>query len=402
MSIWQRKDTRNELPEIETGYRPQGMRNAIGLLLVTMVLLAFGLNMVYSAASGDDPSVTAVRLFRNQLLWATIGSLGGLTAFALGYKFFCRRTLLWLAGCAVLLLWARCSKEVNGAHRWIHLAGFTFQPSELTKIAVAIFVADYCADHVRTFGSFNWKVRYSTWPLGVAVGCMVGLILLGKDLGTSALVALVAFLTMFLGGLRWYYWLPVPVVITGGVFFIKYFDPMRWSRMTTFLDPEKYKSQGGYQLSNAFYALGDGFWFGRGLGNSRQKAGFLPENHTDFIMAIIGEELGFCGVLAVITLFILWGFFAFRIAIGANSRKAMLLGGALTLGVVLQAIINLGVVSGTFPTKGMPAPFLSYGGSNMVCSLLATGLLVAIAMDSCVPDYNEKIARTLREKLGRR
>ena len=196
MSIWQRKDTRSELPEIETGYRPQGMRNAIGLLLVTMVLLAFGLNMVYSAASGDDPSVTAVRLFRNQLLWATIGSLGGLTAFALGYKFFCRRTLLWLAGCAVLLLWARCSKEVNGAHRWIHLAGFTFQPSELTKIAVAIFVADYCADHVRTFGSFNWKVRYSIWPLGAAVGCMVGLILLGKDLGTSALVALVAFLVL--------------------------------------------------------------------------------------------------------------------------------------------------------------------------------------------------------------
>ena len=391
-----------DLPELDDNSRQQGMRNAIGLLLVTLLLLAFGLNMVYSAASGGAGGTAAVKFFRNQLLCALLGGMGGLAAFALGYKFFCRRALWWLAGCALLLLWARCSKEVNGAHRWIHIGGFTFQPSELTKIAVAIFVANYCADHMRTFNSLNWKDRYSIYPLAGTVAVMGGLILLGKDLGTTVLVALVAFLTMFAGGLRWYYWLPVPLVITGGVFFIKYFDPMRWGRMTTFLDPEKYKSQGGYQLSNALYALGDGYWLGRGLGNSHQKAGFLPEKHTDFIVAIVGEELGYIGVLAVIILYILWGYFAFRIAFGANNRKGMLLGGALTLGVVLQAIINLGVVCGLFPTKGMPAPFLSYGGSNMLCSLLATGLLAAIAMDSCVPDYNEKIARSLRERLVRR
>ena len=308
---------------------------------------------------------------------------------------------MWIACCAGLLVWARFSREINGAHRWIMVAGYQFQPSELAKIAVALFVSYYCSEYLRTFNDLN-RIKYGIWGLAAGAGGIVLLILWGDDMGTSLLVASMAFFTMFAGSLKWRYFLIPVTALPLLVLYIKNFDPMRWGRMTTFLDPEKYKSQGGYQLSNALYALGDGYWLGRGLGNSHQKAGFLPEKHTDFIVAIVGEELGYIGVLAVIILYILWGYFAFRIAFGANNRKGMLLGGALTLGVVLQAIINLGVVCGLFPTKGMPAPFLSYGGSNMLCSLLATGLLAAIAMDSCVPDYNEKIARSLRERLVRR
>lgn len=377
--------------------RSRSMGNAAGLLLTTMVLTAFGLNMLYSASGGDVSA--AVRLFRNQLLWAALGLSGGVIAFALSYKFFCRRAVLWLGGCALLLVWARLSKEVNGAHRWIHLGPYTFQPSELAKIAVALFVAEYCSEHLRTFNSLDPRNRCGMWPLLCGVGAMLMLILVGKDLGTTVLVAAVAFLTMSAGNLSWYYYATPLALIPLGVLVIRLFDPMRWARMTIFLDPEKYHSQEGYQLWNAFLALGSGAWFGVGLTNSRLKAKYLPEAHTDFIIAIIGEELGYIGVLAVILLYVLWGFFAVRITLAARTRTGMLLGCALTLGVVLQAIINLGVVSGLFPTKGMPAPFISYGGSNMVCSLLATGFLMSIAMDSCVPEYGAKMFRQVRRWL---
>lgn len=371
------------------------MHNAAGLLLMTMVLVAFGITMLYSA-SGNDFSASA-RFFRNQLMWVCAGGAGGFIAFAGGYRFFCRKSLLWIAGCALLLIWARLSKEVNGAHRWIHLGGYTFQPSELAKIAVALFVSDYCSDHLRTFNL--WKNRYGMLPLAAVTGFTIGLILLGKDLGTSLLVATMAFLTMVAGNLKWYYW-GIPLAAAPlGVIFIKLFDPMRWGRMTIYLDPERFQQQGGYQLWNSFLALGSGGLLGVGLTDSRLKASYLPEAHTDFIIAIIGEELGYVGVLAVILFYILWGFFAFRIALGARDRKGMLLGCALTLGVVLQAIINLGVVSGLFPTKGMPAPFISYGGSNMVCSLLATGLLLSVAMESCEANYSRKWWRTLKNYL---
>lgn len=379
--------------QIENGQN-NSLSNAAGLLLITMILVAFGLNMLYSASGSDMTS--ALRLFRNQLIWAALGICGGLTAMLFSCKFFCRHTLLWLTGCALLLIWARLSKEVNGAHRWIHLGGYTFQPSELAKIAVAIFVANYCAEYQRTFNDLNFRNRHGIWPLATGIGVIILLILIGKDLGTSVLVASVAFLTMCAANLKWYYYLIPAFIIPPAVLFIKLFDPMRWARMTIYLDPEKYQSQEGYQLWNAFLALGSGSWAGVGLTHSRLKAKYLPEAHTDFIVAIIGEELGYLGVIAVVALYVLWGFFAIRITLQARNRKNMLLGCALSLGVLLQAIINLGVVSGLFPTKGMPAPFISYGGSNMVCSLLATGFLLAIAMDNCIPDYHEKLFRSIK------
>ncbi|MBR2344411.1 MAG: cell division protein FtsW [Lentisphaeria bacterium] len=384
-------------PAMDAENQSPGLGNLFGLLSVTMVLVAFGLNMLYSAG-GSDMGV-ASRLFYNQLAMTVLGVLGGTVVFILSPRFFCKRSLWWLAGCAVLLIWARFSKEVNGAHRWIHVAGHTFQPSELAKIAVAIFVADYCAEHQRTFNTLDPRSHYGMLPLAAGVGIMLLLIVIGKDLGTTLLVAAVAFLTMCVANLKWYFY-AVPLALAPvGVLFIRFFDPMRWARMTIYLDPERYKNQEGYQLWNAFMALGSGAWYGVGLGHSRLKAKYLPEAHTDFIIAIIGEELGYLGVLAVILLYIVWGFFAIRIALQARKRSYMLLGCALTLGVVLQAIINLGVVSGLFPTKGMPAPFISYGGSNMVCSLLATGFLAAIAMDNCISDYNVKWWRQFKNFL---
>lgn len=373
--------------------RPNTIRMAAGLLLMTMLLAAFGLTMLYSASSS---AAAAAANFRHQLLWTAVGGVFGLTAFFGGYRFFCRKSMWWILICAVLLIFARFSREINGAHRWIIIGGFRLQPSELAKIAVALFVAQYCSEYLRTFNEvFRWK--HGIFGLGVVVGGIVGLILWGDDLGTSLLVASMAFFTMFVGNLRWRYFLLPIAVIPLGVLYIKYCDPMRWGRMTIFMNPEANQRAGGYQLWNSLLALGSGSWSGLGLTDSRLKASYLPESHTDFIIAIIGEELGYCGVLLVIVFYILWGFFAFRIAMAARNRTGLLLGVALSLGVLLQAIINLGVVSGMFPTKGMPAPFISYGGSNMVCSLLAAALLVSVAVDSWVPDYPEK----LREHFGR-
>ena len=183
------KDLYGEYPGESEDVRSRSMGNAAGLLLTTMVLAAFGLNMLYSASGGD--MTAAVRLFRNQLLWTIMGGAGGLLAFAFSYKFFCRHALVWLAGCALLLIWARLSKEVNGAHRWIHLGPYTFQPSELAKIAVALFVAEYCSEHLRTFNSLDPRNRCGMWPLLCGVGAMLMLILVGKDLGTTMLVAAV-------------------------------------------------------------------------------------------------------------------------------------------------------------------------------------------------------------------
>ena len=359
----------------------------LGLMLTTMALLAFGLTMLYSASSGDIAK--AALFFRNQLIWAGVGCMLGVTAFFLGYRFLAEKSLIWVAGISVLLVWAMLSRPVNGAHRWIHLGGYTFQPSELAKVAVALFTAWYCSAHPRTFT--QWSSRRGMIPLAATAGCVILLILAGHDLGTTVLVSLTCFLTLMAAGLHWLY-LAVPLAIAPVVVGYLYkFDEMRWLRMTVFTDPETYQQGSGYQLWNSILALGSGNWGGVGLMSSRLKAQYLPEAHTDFILAIVGEELGFIGLCSVLLLYTLWGVFALRITLHARDRLGMLLGWALTLGVLLQAAINFGAMSGVFPTKGMPAPFISYGGSNLLGCLLATGILVSISQEAIAPGYAGRI-----------
>jgi cell division protein FtsW len=180
--------------------RPNTIHLAAGLLMMTMVLVTFGLTMLYSASSSDVSAAAA--FFRNQLMWVGVGTFAGIAAFTGGYRFFCKRSWLWLAGCALLLVWARFSREINGAHRWIILGSFRFQPSELAKIAVALFVSWYCTEYLRTFNDIR-RLRQGIWGLGAGVGGTVLLILWGDDMGTSVLVASMAFLTMFAGNLKW-------------------------------------------------------------------------------------------------------------------------------------------------------------------------------------------------------
>jgi len=363
----------------------------LGLMLTTMALLAFGLTMLYSASSGDIAK--AAIFFRNQLIWSGVGCALGVTAFFLGYRFLAEKSLFWAAGISILLVWAMLSRPVNGAHRWIHLGGYTFQPSELAKVAVALFTAWYCSEHPRTFT--KWRSKRGMVPLLAIAGSVILLILAGHDLGTTLLVAGTFALTLFAAGLHWGYFAVPLALLPLGVAYLYKFDEMRWLRMTVFTDPETYQQGSGYQLWNSILALGSGNWRGVGLMSSRLKAQYLPEAHTDFILAIVGEELGFIGLCAVLLLYTLWGFFALRITLHARDRLGMLLGWALTLGIVLQAAINFGAMSGVFPTKGMPAPFISYGGSNLLGCLLATGILISISQEAVSPGYAGRIKKRL-------
>ena len=366
------------------------------LLVITAVLIAFGLTMLYSASYGT----AGLKYFSNQLIWIGLGFAAGCTAFLAGYKRIASKSLWWMGISFILLLIACfCFKPINGATRWIRFGGFSIQPSEFAKIAVAVFAAKYCSDHIRTFSMF-WHKK-GLLPLAAVSGAVIGAILMGKDLGTTLLVGSMTFATMLAAGLYLRYLIFPGIIGVLIALYIKFFDAMRLARVTSFLNPESVQQGKGYQLWTSLLALGSGNWFGVGFMTSRLKAKYLPEAHTDFILAIVGEELGFIAMAAVILLYSLYGYFALKISLRASSRLGMLLGFALTFGIVVQAGINLAVVSGSAPTKGMPAPFISYGGSNLIACMIATGLLLSIAFETIDPEYTERITAKLPWKRKR-
>ena len=370
------------------------------LLLLTTVLVAFGLTMLYSASYGQD----GIAYFKKQLLWVGLGvGAAGVVVF-IGYRKLASWSPFLMGGTFLLLLVAKfCFRSVKGGARWLRFGGVTIQPSEFAKIAIILFVAYYCSEHQRTF--YRWRERYGLLPLVLPVAAVAGAILFGRDLGTTILVLTTASLALFVAGMYLRY-IVIPLGLFAGAtaLWVAFCDATRLARVTTFMHPDAADQRAGkgYQLWNSLKAIGSGNWFGRGFMNSRMKAKYLPEAHTDFILSIIGEELGFIGVVVVILLYSLWGFFALRIALNAGNRLGAIMGFALTCSISLQAAINIAVVSGSIPTKGMPAPFISYGGSSIISSLLAVGLLVSIAVDTLDPGYAERIHEKLRRYLPRR
>jgi cell division protein FtsW len=171
------------------------------------------------------------------------------------------------------------------------------------------------------------------------------------------------------------------------------------SRLTSFIDPEACRSESGYQLWNSLLAFGSGSWFGIGFGESRLKAKYLPEAHTDFILSIVGEELGLLALSLVIFAYLAFAWFALKISLNSRTRQGTLLGVSLTSMIILQAIINIGVVSGAFPTKGMPAPFISYGGSNLVMVLTSVGLLMSIAAETASQGFHEQLLDSIKSMI---
>lgn len=361
------------------------------LLVLTTILVVFGLTMLYSTSYGQ----AGLAYFKKQLLWVTLGCVAAAAAVLIGYRKLASWAPIFMGSCFFLLLVTKFySKSVKGATRWLRFGGVTIQPSEFAKIAIILFVAHYCSEYQRTF--YRIKDRHGLIQLALPVAAVIGAIRWGGDLGTTLLAVATTSLALFAAGLYLRYMVvPLAFVALSGLWVIL-FDPTRLSRITVFMRPEEQKDGKGYQLWNSLKAIGSGNWFGRGFMNSRMKAKYLPEAHTDFILSIIGEELGFVAMVILILLYSLWGFFALRIALNAGNRLGAIMGFALTSSITLQAAINIAVVSGSIPTKGMPAPFISYGGSNMIASLLAVGLLLSIAADALMPGYAENLHGKIR------
>ncbi|MBK8477914.1 MAG: cell division protein FtsW [Opitutaceae bacterium] len=342
------------------------------VLICALALSVLGLTILFSSTAGlrADPYF----FLKRQVIWLGAAVAAGWLVSRLDLEYF-RRYAWILAGVALAALFAvlipHVGVTVNGARRWVDLGFSRIQPSEFGKIAMVFALAHYCGINQRHMPSFK---RGFLIPCG-GIGLFCLLIIAEPDFGTTALTGAVGFIMLFLAGVRLRYM--VPTVLAGlGVFSLAvWHDPVRFGRITSFLDVEGNRSDGAYQLWQAILAFASGGLDGAGLGNGRQQMAFLPEAHTDFIFAIVGEELGLWYTLATVVAFA--GLFGAGLA---HARRApnlfgyLLVVGSLLL-LALQAIINLGVVTGSFPTKGMSMPFISYGGSNLVLMGLVIGIL---------------------------
>lgn len=356
------------------------MRRRTGYILIfSMVsLLVIGIVMLFSTgAFAQDSRGDMYYFVKRQIMWLVIGGTALVAAATVDYRVWAR-WWPWIYGLAVVLL-ILCfvppiGMKINGAWRWINLGFASFQPSELGKVAVLFSLAWWYQRHEESAGQF-W--RGFAVPLGIA-GLIMGLIVIEVDLGATALIGTTALAMMFVAGtgLRWL--LPLLGLGVAGLVAAVLHIPERLARFMAFLDPEKYKLGEGLQQWQALLAFGAGGVEGLGLGNGRQKMLYLPYAHTDFIFPMIGEELGLRFTLLTVFCFLLILLAGVLIAMNARDRFGMLLGFGITIIIILQAAINIGVTTSLLPNKGMPLPFISYGGSNLAVSMLLVGILLNI------------------------
>ena len=353
-------------------------RTDIPLLIVTLGLVTIGLGMLYSTSAimAQDRFDDSLYFLKRQLTWSALGLVAMWLAASIPYPAQ-RRLALPAIGFVLLLLVAVLvvGKKVGGAQRWLALGPFSFQPSELVKYVLIIYMA-----RVLAANSHRPESLVDTYlPNVVMMGIVFGLVILQPDLGTAVVLVTSAGLLLLIAGVPWRYL----ILTAGGVlpflWYKLFYTGYNINRILSFLQPWKDPQGIGYQIVQAHKALGRGGWTGVGLGQSQQKLFYLPESHTDFIFAIIGEELGLIGAFALIVLFVVLLWRILSIAMACNEPFGIYLGFGIFISLALQIVMNLGVVSGLLPTKGMPLPFISHGGSNLLVSMLAVGTMLNIA-----------------------
>ncbi len=335
-------------------------------------LLAIGLVMLYSASMTQEKEAYLIK----QSIFAGIGMIACFTAATIDYRWL--RKLVWpglIIACVLVAYADFRGREINGAKRWIEFAGFTFQPSEIAKVVVIVMLAHYASLYRDRMHEF---VRGLVVP-GALAGVVLALVLAGKDFGTTMLLGLVVWLVLFIAGGRPMYLVPLGVAAFAVICVLMMSNENRRTRIDAWLHPEKYERSVAYQQLQAKYALGVGGLAGVGLGDGRQKTGFVPEHHTDFIFSIIGEEFGLAATLGLLGLYGLLCWCGFNIAWRASDLFGQLLVIGITFLVGVQVFINVGVVTMVLPNKGLPLPFISYGGSNLVVLLASAGLVLSVA-----------------------
>jgi len=353
------------------------------LLGIVFVMVLFGLIMVLSAswvrafASAGD----SYFYLKRQLIAVAIGSVALLLFSQLSLNNMQKLARPAMIA-SVLMLFAvlipGVGKTAGGATSWIAIGGFQIQPSEFAKLAIILFTADFLARKRKELND----IKELIYPYGLVVVLIIGLLMKQPDMGTALALFMTIFAMLFIGGLNLGY---IALLGSGGLIAATYFiytASYRLKRITSFLDPTADPLGSGYQINQSLLAFGSGWLFGIGLGMSRQKYFYLPEAHTDFIFAIIGEELGLIGTLFTIMLFALFTYYGIKISLRCKNHFGRLLGGGLVSMISLQALVNMGTVTGLLPITGLPLPFISYGGSSIIVNLASVGILLGIAIEN--------------------
>ena len=358
---------------------PQKLQIDKWLFSATVGLALFGVVMVYSASAviAQQENHSQFHYVAKQTLWTAIGLVVMFVAMRFDYQLLNSRWIIYgLLLVTVLLLVAVFGfSPTNGARRWIKLKGFSIQPSEIAKLSLALFLARFLERRAGDEASF-WRTFL---PCFLVLGVVAGLVAKEPDLGTALMLAIICFTICFAAGMRPRHlvYALVPALLYVGKMLI--FTPFRMKRLSAFIDPWADAQGSGYQVVQSLIAVGSGGTHGLGFAQGRQKLLFLPFAHSDFIFAVVGEELGLVGALIIVIVFAVFLWRGMRAALRAPDAFGMLLGIGIVVGIVAQALLNISVVLALVPTKGIPLPFISYGGSSLVPTLAGVGILLNIS-----------------------
>jgi cell division protein FtsW len=371
---------------------------AVLISVTTLALVGLGLVMILSASSVSSYSRygSSFTFFNRQAIWAVIGIIVFSALARTDYRRFKRlgfpayvAALLFLAAVEVPGL----GVVVGGSARWLQLGPLSFQPSEVAKLALILLAAEAFA---RKGEDALKHPVHTLLPLIPAFGALALLVLAQPDMGTMLILGAIAVGMLFVAGAPFRYLLPLGLIGLAGAVAAALYEPYRRERVLAFLDPWADPLNTGYQTIQSLIALGSGGWFGVGLGASRQKWSYIPNAHTDFIFSILGEETGLVGTLLVVGMFAFLAFLGVRAARSAPDRYGMLVAAGVTVWIAAQAIVNIGAVSATLPVTGVPLPLISFGGTSLVITLAALGLLVSVARQGRPPGVNDGASRKAR------
>lgn len=358
--------------------------NIVGIdrqfLVMVYALLGFGLIMILSASSpiafaSKSTNNDSFFYFKKQLLWAIIGTGLLLVTMNIDYRKYKKYAWhIYIANLIILVFVLVAGRDVNGAKRWIGIGGFSFQPTEFTKIFMIIFYAFLLSETYKMIGKIKTLCVYAGFLAIVAL-----LIMLQPHMSCTILIVATVAIMMFVAGLKWFH--IIVVGLTGGIgaYILAMTSEYRKARMLTFLDPFKDIRGDGWQIVQSIYAIASGGLFGSGLGQSRQKYMYIPEPQNDFIFAIIAEELGLVGSVVIIIMFIYFIYRGIKIALGAPDLFGKLLVSGIIGLVAIQVFINIAVVTSTMPVTGMPLPFFSYGGTALAVTMAEMGIVLNVS-----------------------
>ena len=370
-----------------------------GIIAVTLILIFFGIIMVFSASyywSMDQSGKPYSFLFK-QIVWATMGIclMAGLSI--IDYKNFQKysKPIFWISIVLLLLLFSPLGKETKGATRWLNL-GITIMPGEIAKIVAIICTSSFLTRKRRNIND----LKTSIMPLLIMCGIYVGLIMAQPNMSTAVTVAAIIISIMFVAGINLKYFTAIGIGgVVGGIALIFVGGTYRIKRVTSFLNPFEDASGDGYQVCQSLIGMGSGGIFGKGLGNGVEKTLYLPEPQNDFILSVIGEELGMIGVLIVFCLFIILIWRGIKVAINAPDKLGFLLSAGVVMMIGLQLLFNIAVVVSAMPPTGVALPFISYGGNSMLVCCSAIGIVLNVSRQTKRKELEEKRNMLKEEKI---